>query len=394
MFEFKPIEARDVNWKLNRIIECWGNQAALMPLVDFLANEHQCGTHRSSSFPHESLFSSMSMNLRKKSEGNVVILVTDEEAKLPYYVKYGADLVLFGETSGSITVHKDRGGSLSSMFRCTGTSSPTGRTFDPSGPRLQNMKPTESVGVFGQARKSEGHNLGMAVTGREQFDVQDTSWRGYSMGAKVKEPECFMCDAGLPLKKSNIRFDTDAPASRVIMTHTFDGEMTLNDAQGREFIKINAEGEAFVRGEKVAAGQQDIYEMFRAWMQKTVGGLSQDRHTKMHDIPLPEAWKADAQGEVLTKECLDDLRKQVESHALPVRMFDIGPYDGPVWDAVAGNPCNETGLDSKPVITKTGHDITNAVRRQETASLINDVDSDPHISDSLRARLLAALKVR
>jgi len=336
VFEFKPPEARNINLTVNRVIVCWGNQAALSSLVDFLANEHQCGVHKLSKFPAYDMFESMQKNLRSKPVGNAVILVTDEEELLPFHAKYAADLLLLGTASGSIEVHKDRHSSLPNLFRCTGTSSPTGRTFDPSSPAMHNMRPSD--GRLIDATKDQ---IGPRVP--RHFDVKDTSWRGYSMGATVKEPECPMCEAGLPLKKSNVRFE-DAPKPVTIMTYTFDGEMKLNDAQGREFIRVNAEGEAFVRGEKVATGQQDVYEMFRAWMQKTAGGLPQDRHTKMHDIPLPKAWEVDAQGNAFTPECLADLRKQLETHGF-----------------------------GSPIITKTGHDITNSVENQRLQGVIRDL---------------------
>jgi hypothetical protein len=47
------------------------------------------------------------------------------------------------------------------------------------------------------------------------------------------------------------------------------GTLTLHSS-GREFLRVNEDGTAFVRGEKVAAGQQDIYEMFRNWVLKAV----------------------------------------------------------------------------------------------------------------------------
>lgn len=49
------------------------------------------------------------------------------------------------------------------------------------------------------------------------------------------------------------------------------GDLTLTGPDGREFIRITPSGEAFVRGEKVAASQHDVYDMFRAWLMKSVG---------------------------------------------------------------------------------------------------------------------------
>ncbi len=441
MFQFTPIEPRDrpidlVLGENKHVIVCFGNPVSLLSLVDYLGTEQDCGTHAVSSFMTEDVFKSLAAEVRagvemnenrqvrsaggvklKMKGQNLVIWITDENARLPFYAKDVANLVFFGEQDGSVTCLKDRSGYMahSARFRCTGASSPTGRLPMPSSPAMHNMRPSDSKG--------------------RPFTAEDTSWRdygpkpesmiyppitgrrdSYSMGTKVKEPECPMCEAGLPL----VKFEERKPLT--ILCMSVDKVLTLFGPDGREFIKINAEGEAFVRGEKVAAAQADIYEMFRAWTLKTAGG-----------VPLPKPGVPDAQGEVFTPEAVEQLRKQVDEHGLlPM-------------------PKREFHEHENRVVTKTGHDITDAVKRdldkalirdlytemsqaarawenglhvgdimqrlvdiaegrvragsdrgierstkgaEVIGKLIEDVDSDPHITDSLRARLLAALRVR
>jgi hypothetical protein len=359
MIEFHPADAREVlNLAVNRVIVCWGSQVALLPLVDFLENERQCGVHKSATFPDPESMEAVQKNLRPRPDGNVVILNTDEGALLPYHIKYGADLVLRGDADGSIHVYKNRGEhSFSAMvFRCTGTSSPTGRTFDPSGPRLQNIRPMSGRSSWSEPR------------------------RGPSMGVAVAKPDhlCPMCAAGLPLIPSKTKF-AEQPTGTMAMTKA--KELTLTGPDGREFIKLTADGDAFVRGEKIAAGQQDIFEMFRAWVKSQFVTA---------EVKFPVAGKPDAQGNVFTKECLDDLRKQVWEHGLiPTPKFNTGSYGGPVWDDDA----------TKPVMgrtrTKTGYDITDGVENQRLRGIIRDLcaemtqaarawEKDLHVGDIMQ----------
>lgn len=307
MFEFSPPEAEhQINLANNRVIVCYGSASALLPLMDWFVSKG-CDV-RVRSIPDQATVTSLASNVRT-AQGNVVLFFTDPRFGLPLSVMHMADMVLFGDlvNTDSIVVEKDRGnGERGRAFTYRRTSSPTGRTVDPmAGPRLQNMKPD-----------------------RTYFDPKDTSWRGYShnrvdqrdqaladavmsgrsgysMGATVKKPDdCPMCEAGIPAYKQGEKPPTPdvefkSHDCHAILTHTSDGEMKLHDGKGREFIKVNAEGEAFVRGEKVAASQQDVYEMFRAWVLKTVGS-----------VPLPKPGVPDAQGDVFTKECVEQLRKQ------------------------------------------------------------------------------------
>ena len=102
------------------------------------------------------------------------------------------------------------------------------------------------------------------------------------------------------------------PVSSALATwSTSEKSMVLNDASGQEFIKVNSEGEAFVRGEKVAAGQQEVYEAFKAWVMKVAG-----------PVTIPTTLYFD------TDKCLAQLRKRVGEHGLPVKMLPLDDESG------------------------------------------------------------------
>lgn len=204
-----------------RLIVVFGDSRATQPLVDWFKeqpcgvhtlSDWPCGVYTLSDWPDPLSFVSMVKNLRATKDGAAVLFITNPKASLPPRVRELADLVLFGMRDGTqqlVMVNKDRWRQLAPDFSCT-----PAPEVDPSD---------------------------RDVTA----DVKDFWVRGTATG----------------------RFSSAAPNVGVIAPMT-PKDLTLTGPDGREFIRVTPDGEAFVRGEKVAASQHDVYEMFRAWLMK------------------------------------------------------------------------------------------------------------------------------
>jgi hypothetical protein len=221
MFVFSPPDV-DLHLDVNRVIVLVGHPRTLEPLFDYLTAK-ECGTHRSRYWPESRLVRDMAENVRLTG-GNTVLLVTpddymEEITSIPPEILHSIDLLLRGRLDGVIEVLKDR-----SMLVCRDNPTCTIRCN-----RRSKMDPQSPH----------------AVRILEALSPSDTVPKAVSF--QLEPPS--------------------SPPRITLMVLGSEGSLTLNDGKGRELIRITPDGEAFVRGEKTAANQQDIYEMFRAWVQ-------------------------------------------------------------------------------------------------------------------------------